>query len=391
MIKKIIKALGIISYSLIAITIIGELMVSKLRPQAVFSEVYKYADKCYESSLITPFTLTKGTTCNFKDKNGDFDTNVVINSLGYRGEEFDIEKKEDEYRVLVLGDSFVFGYGVEDDQTIPYKLERLLTDKLGKNVTVINAGFHAGFSPDSYYAYLKSNGYKLQPDLIILMLFPYNDLPDLFETAWREVDEFGLPTSVYSTNRVVDNGIFRYTRTDIEYQYPVLRESHFFHFLVTTLRNNFGLFKIEHFPTEGSYKVGCALDHLCIDILLRDQLENTYKLMEGINYYSSEQGSDFFITIIPTDYQIYPEAFEKYNNTRPVNPENRNYFQKRFTKQLTKKGIKYLDLYESLTREDVKKRGYPFFPKDAHFSDLGTTIVSEELLNYLTQNNIISY
>src|SRR5262245_55041082 len=54
---------------------------------------------------------------------------VRINSLGFRGNEFTLEKKPGTVRVLCLGDSYTFGPYVEDDRTFPAMVERALNER----------------------------------------------------------------------------------------------------------------------------------------------------------------------------------------------------------------------------------------------------------------------
>ncbi len=48
---------------------------------------------------------------------------VSLNARGYRGRELTLPKAGDRTRVVVLGDSIAFGYGVSDEQTFPYLLD----------------------------------------------------------------------------------------------------------------------------------------------------------------------------------------------------------------------------------------------------------------------------
>lgn len=49
-------------------------------------------------------------------------------------------RSPDELRILALGDSWVFGYSVDQGKTLPDRLEALLAERLGRPVQVINAG-----------------------------------------------------------------------------------------------------------------------------------------------------------------------------------------------------------------------------------------------------------
>lgn len=373
------KVILITFYTIIITLVIGEVLVRRVAPQQTFSQAFLLSDKCYAKSNVTPFTLKKNYTCQLHNRFGDFDIQAKINNDRYRGDEL-IEISDETKRMLVLGDSFAFGYGVEDDQTIPVKLASMLAEK-GEGYDVVNVGFSAGFSPDSYYAYMKDRGLKLSPDVVVLLYFPFNDVTDQQETVWKETDEHGLPLKVSSSDRVVDQGIYRYVNTTVEYKYPILRESHLFHWFVNVTRKRFKLFENQKFPTDGSYKVGCILDPLCIDILLKEEEQQVYQVFKGFEMMAKEEGFEFFVVVIPTDYQLYPDSFGKYKNTRPVDPRRRDFYQKRFGAFMNQLGVKYLDLYPVF--DSARDRGNPFFPNDAHFNDLGTSITAESIVNFL--------
>ena len=71
-------------------------------------------------------------------KNGPKIT-IRINSLGWRDREISLEKKEDTFRIVALGDSITFGWGVELHETYVKQLETILKKQNSyKNYEVIN-------------------------------------------------------------------------------------------------------------------------------------------------------------------------------------------------------------------------------------------------------------
>jgi hypothetical protein len=48
---------------------------------------------------------------------------IAINSLGLRGRDAAAEKPPGAFRILCLGDSYVFGWGVDDEESFPARLE----------------------------------------------------------------------------------------------------------------------------------------------------------------------------------------------------------------------------------------------------------------------------
>jgi lysophospholipase L1-like esterase len=100
---------------------------------------------------------------------------VSINSLGYRGPEIDVEKRNGRIRVMCIGDSFTYGSYVDDDQTLPAHLERALRGARYP-VDVINAGVGGTTIVDQVYVLRKSA--RIDVD-IVLLVFTENDISDL--------------------------------------------------------------------------------------------------------------------------------------------------------------------------------------------------------------------
>jgi hypothetical protein len=139
----------------------------------------------------------------------DFRVTVHTNALGLRGGPATAAKPKGTYRILLLGDSFAFGFGVEDDATFGAVLARTLPPPPGfERVEVLNAGV-AGWSADQYYLFLETRGFAWRPDLVLLAETE-NDPADL---AWNrlELDARRLPVRAQPTRRMIDqSGRMRY-------------------------------------------------------------------------------------------------------------------------------------------------------------------------------------
>jgi lysophospholipase L1-like esterase len=109
----------------------------------------------------------------------EFEAPVAINSKGLRNPETPYEKPEGVYRVLALGDSWTFGYRMEEPDAYPRQLERELRARAAargdlRRFEVINAGV-IGYSTDQEAAFLRIEGWKYQPDLVLVNYYPVND------------------------------------------------------------------------------------------------------------------------------------------------------------------------------------------------------------------------
>jgi lysophospholipase L1-like esterase len=91
---------------------------------------------------------------------------VRVNSLGMREEEVRVDGSEGGRRILVLGDSIVFGWGLDEAETFSVQLEQELRAR-GRPARVLNGGT-AGYNTLSELATLEALAPTLDPELIIL-------------------------------------------------------------------------------------------------------------------------------------------------------------------------------------------------------------------------------
>ncbi|HYM25546.1 MAG TPA: GDSL-type esterase/lipase family protein [Vicinamibacterales bacterium] len=104
----------------------------------------------------------------------EYYTAVRTNEFGLRGPSVSIES--DTARIIVLGDSFVFGQGVSEEESLPSRLEADLSHR-GLRAQVLNAGVR-GYGTDQEARWLRVMAPRLRPTLVILGVFLGNDLQD---------------------------------------------------------------------------------------------------------------------------------------------------------------------------------------------------------------------
>lgn len=94
---------------------------------------------------------------------------VHINSHGTRGLDFMIPKPTNVVRILSLGDSVTFGWGLSEEETYSRLLQHRLQSQVkdGTQIEVINAGVNAWSYPQ-VFVFLRDYGLKFQPDYVIL-------------------------------------------------------------------------------------------------------------------------------------------------------------------------------------------------------------------------------
>ena len=147
LIRKLWKSIRYLLLILIISVILSELTLQLFKPKIPYQYApQKIVQNFWEESPIAEVTLKKSHESRFLMSEASFDSIVKTNSLGWRDNEPDSRKK-----VLVIGDSFTFGWGVNNNETIPYHLEEIYNNEYD----FINLGYAAGASPDSYATYLR--------------------------------------------------------------------------------------------------------------------------------------------------------------------------------------------------------------------------------------------
>lgn len=90
------------------------------------------------------------------------------NAQGIRDDrEFSLAPPPDTARIVLLGDSFAIGYGVNYEESVPALLEADLKQALNRPVEVINLGV-SGFGTAEELLMLEKRGMQYNPDLVIV-------------------------------------------------------------------------------------------------------------------------------------------------------------------------------------------------------------------------------
>ncbi len=123
----------------------------------------KYLSPCYVSAYFVP-----NCTREYHGWMVRLPKSVIsINSIGFRGRDYPVEKAQNTYRIFVLGDSVTFGLGVNNDEAYPEILERKL-NSLNSTYTfeVWNLGYPGGDPHGEYCLLMKYLNYS--PDFVLL-------------------------------------------------------------------------------------------------------------------------------------------------------------------------------------------------------------------------------
>jgi lysophospholipase L1-like esterase len=173
--KRIIRVLGALGVTVLLYLAV-ELCVSWLYDPALdlypgFSEEIarmNYALYAYDPDLIRRMPPHLDTE---HPKSG---TPMRTNSRGFRGPEFQDAKAAGVFRILFMGDSCVYGFGLEERDSIPRRVEALMRDAAGgREVESINLAV-PGYTSFQGMRQARLLLPRLQPDAVVIG-FGFND------------------------------------------------------------------------------------------------------------------------------------------------------------------------------------------------------------------------
>jgi len=94
-------------------------------------------------------------------------TKVNINSDGFRDQEYSTSEPNDTQRIIALGDSVTFGWGVNQSDTWPKQLKQKLNNGSETKVQILNFGVW-GYNTTEEVEMLEEKGLDYSPDKVIL-------------------------------------------------------------------------------------------------------------------------------------------------------------------------------------------------------------------------------
>lgn len=174
--RKLWLALG----GLLAALLVGEIVC-----RLVTDDPFETAGKMRDSWRATGLTSDPDVDFSFEPGyegrmtlEGEYDVPFRINGQGLRDDHDYAAEHPGTTRILLVGDSFVFGIGVELPDTLGKQLERALNaGRPARPAEVIAVGVPS-YGLDAYVGVVERWMPRLQPDLVLVALYPGNDLLD---------------------------------------------------------------------------------------------------------------------------------------------------------------------------------------------------------------------
>jgi lysophospholipase L1-like esterase len=293
----------------------------------------------------------------FERQDGKFAFTYATDEHGFRNPSPWPERAE----IVVLGDSMAFGYGVDDEDA----WTALLAERL-PGIRIVNLGL-IGAAPQQYLRAYEMFGQALRPDLVLMCLFPGNDLADAGQ--FQEWVQAGSPGS-YDDWRW-DGG--QDSEQSIQDQ---IRQSHlvaFLRYARQSLRSRFKGKTID-FPDGTQLQLAPAVYARNEELALpgHHNFRLVLNAVERTQALAEETGSRFLVLLMPTKEEVYLPLVD--DESPPATAP--------FAAQFEEDGRPYLDL-TSYFQARARQGERLFFEIDGHPNAAGYRLIAEVVLDHL--------
>jgi lysophospholipase L1-like esterase len=164
-------------FSTLFLAIAAELMVRLLVPKENFwpiSNIYQAVDLPGVSYTLKP---------NFEGT--AFGVDLKTNSIGFRGPQWSVNKPSGTFRIILIGDSHAFAYGVPFEKSVGEKLAALLNERGDVHYEVLNFAVNA-YNSQQELAVLREYALQYDSDLVIVIASSndHDPTPIVDEDGW---------------------------------------------------------------------------------------------------------------------------------------------------------------------------------------------------------------
>lgn len=337
-----------------------------------------------------------------KEMFAGFETSFSTNSQGLRGKDPSIAKPDGTYRILVFGDSFVFGTAVNDNQTFCRLLEESLNAAAtGRRYEVINCGI-VSYSPILEYLLLKEKMIAYSPDLVMLF-YNFSDLQE--DTVYARHARYDKDGEIIACNPF-------YIDNHPDYLLLLQKRFHFFSFIYNKLSKSFNKMRILGFKKyllsrpRGKSAKELIMQKPTIRSVEQDAFfifrentdakvidyywKNSSAWLDKFKVYLSDRGVDFILVSFPLGHQISKDAWREgrkawfleeaklYDSEAPF---------EMLASYARKRKIDFVNLRPYLAAHMEEELYYSF---DGHWTAQGHKRVAEGLLNDPLFSSMIS-
>lgn len=318
-----------------------------------------------------------------------------INSHGYRGPDFSVEKRDNVIRIAVLGDSMVEARQVNFADTAWQRLERLVptcSDLSGKKLQVLNFGV-GGYGTTQELLTFRRDVLRFQPDIVFLVVTTFNDIREnSIHMARAGRASLFRPFAIYNEGKLEIDYSFRTATFGNLKNKIMLLGIHYSRVLelINQARRTIDTLRMLRGLKKNRRKVGLSGSIYLPpeDPLWRDAWTITEAIVAQMNKEVVAAGAKFIVVTATSSRQVDPDPAKRKSNSKLLGVKDLFYPERRLREFSQRSNITLITLAEPLQAE-AEKTGVYFhgFSNTAlgtgHWNENGHEAVARVLANKL--------
>jgi len=314
-----------------------------------------------------------------------FDARYSTNEFGMKGDAV----RSGVRKIALLGDSFVEGFGNDNQSTVAHFMQRAL----GDDYDVLNFGVSGNFSTIDELVLYDDFARFFRPDVAVLFFLNYNDLEDNLDPAKEQLIDRNLQF-VYPRAKSledVESDIRDQTCRPIEERIDKrLCLSRLWDFAQLTFRIRMQML----LNLRLDIRTELARPYLPVE---DDEIRRAWSIVEAalarLNEITHAEGTALVVVDIADPYQIDPNwvRASSIRLGKTLDPTHPN---ERLGQICRRLGIPYYDMYpdaKSYISEHHLRFPYLSFSCNRHFSAKGNSLMADLVLKYLVANRLVAH
>jgi acetyltransferase AlgX (SGNH hydrolase-like protein) len=324
-----------------------------------------------------PFSgWTNRPNATYRHVTPEFSVDLHTNSQGFRvseaHEEYTVRPSADTYRILLLGPSFAFGWGVDFEDTFGYQLQQFIAERgiaQKKRVEVLNHGVPA-LPAANQLEWFQQVGKNYSPDLVIHFVYGSLEVSPQPDQAL-----------------IVTNGMLQpvgLSTKDILWGYSKNSATVFYTGIIMGQ-----ISKVVGAAGQGSHIEGSGreLHNASVFDVHSSTIKESTAFYQAFQEAVHEIGGGFLVVYFPLSYVVYAEDRARWALHGVENIEAQVTFNKVFAAHLNQQAIRCLNLTDDFIEHAKHDARRLYYWLDVHWTPLGNRRSAELVGQYLEREN----
>jgi len=328
----------------------------------------------YSSDPVSGWTNTP--SLSYRHVTPEFIADIYTNSQGFRvsshHEEYEHPRPGNIFRILLLGPSFAFGWGVNYEDTFGAQLQETLAKTgiaNGTRVEVLNHGVPYQ-SPANGLDWFKARGKDYGPNLVIQFIYGSLEVEAVPDTSITVSDGHiilkasGMGAQIWSYAKM---------SATVFYSGVIVGLIH------KSLYHEDSIERIDGAGRHMRNSRGFELDDLPV--------KRSLVFYENLKRTVEETGARLLLVYFPLAYIVHPEDRTRWALHGVENIDSQIEFNQMFASYLNENGIRCLNLTEFFIDAAREGNGRLYYWLDIHWTKLGNVVAAKSVTQYLAEQS----